>query len=179
MIISELDISGCFLIESKKFEDYRGSFLKIYHQDIYKEIGINFEFAEEFYSVSHKDVIRGMHFQMPPVEHDKIVYCPIGAVSDIFLDIRKNSKTFGQFRKIELTADDGRILFIPKGIAHGFVSLANQSLMVYKTSTVHSASHDAGIKWDSFGFDWEVENPIISERDKSFISFSQFDSPFI
>lgn len=179
MIITELDIPGCFLIESKKFEDNRGSFLKTYHRDIYQQIGIYFEFAEEFYSISHKNVLRGMHFQVPPADHAKVVYCPCGAVNDVFLDIRKKSKTYGQFMSIELTADNGRILFLPNGIAHGFLSMADNSLMVYKTSSVHSPLLDSGIRWDSFGFDWKTKKPIISARDSNFVDFSQFDSPFV
>lgn len=179
MDIIELDIDGCYLIESKKFNDNRGGFLKTYHQIIYHQHGIKFDFAEEFYSLSHKDVIRGMHFQKPPTAHDKLVYCAVGAVNDVFLDIRKSSKTYGQFKKIELTSDNGRVLFIPKGIAHGFVSLTDNALMVYKTSTVHSPVNDAGIRWDSFGFDWMVEKPIISERDKNLPKLYDFETPFI
>lgn len=179
MNISELEISGCFLIQSKRFKDHRGSFVKTYHQDIYRELSLNFDFAEEFYSLSHKNVIRGMHFQTPPEDHDKIVYCPVGAVNDVFVDIRKSSKTYGQFKEIELTEDNGCILLLPKGIAHGFVSLTDNTLMVYKTSTTHSIVNDAGIRWDSFGYDWKVENPILSERDKNFIELSSFNSPFI
>lgn len=179
MFISEFDISGCFLIESKTFKDHRGSFLKTYHRDIYRELGINFEFAEEFYSTSHKNVVRGMHFQTPPADHEKIVYCPVGAVCDVFLDIRKSSKTYGMFKKIELTESNGRVLFLPKGIAHGFLSLSDNSLMVYKTSTVHSPENDAGIRWNSFGCDWVVENPLLSTRDDEFINFSEFESPFL
>ena len=179
MLISELDISGCFLIESKTFKDHRGSFLKTYHRDMYGELGIDFEFAEEFYSTSHRNVVRGMHFQTPPADHEKIVYCPVGAVCDVFLDIRKNSKTYGIFKKIELNADNGRILFLPKGIAHGFLSLVDNSLMVYKTSTVHSPANDAGIRWDSFGCDWGVEQPLLSARDEGFVCFSEFKTPFV
>ena len=178
MKIIELDISGCYLIESKRFEDHRGSFLKIYHQKIYHEFGLNFNFAEEFYSISHRSVIRGMHFQTPPQDHEKIVYCPVGAVCDVFLDIRKSSKTYGYFSKIELTADNGRVLFLPKGIAHGFLSLVDNSLMVYKTSTLYSPTNDAGIRWDSFGCDWGVEQPLLSARDGGFNCFSEFESPF-
>lgn len=179
MDINELDISGCYLIKSKQFNDYRGIFLKTFHSDIYSKFGIDFDFAEEFYSISNKNVIRGMHFQTPPADHDKIVYCPAGAVIDVFVDIRKSSKTYGQFRKIELTSENGKILFFPKGIAHGFMSLADNSLMVYKTSTTHSPVNDAGIRWDSFSCDWGIENPILSARDKNFIKFSDFDSPFL
>lgn len=179
MKISELDIPGCFIIESKKFQDNRGSFVKTFHKEIYKEQKLIFDFAEEFYSISHKNVVRGMHFQTPPEDHDKIIYCPVGAVNDVFVDIRKSSKTYGQFKQIELTEDNGHILFLPKGIAHGFVSLVDNTVMVYKTSTTHSPGNDSGIRWDSFGYDWKVENPILSERDLKFVALSDLDSPFV
>jgi len=179
MNIYELEIQGCYLVESDKFEDHRGSFSKTYHREIYNKFGIFCDFAEEFYSFSHKNVIRGMHFQLPPADHDKLVYCPSGAVKDVFLDIRKSSKTYGQFMSIELTADNRRILFLPKGIAHGFQSLVDNSLMVYKTTTVHFPSLDSGIRWDSFGFDWGIEDPIMSIKDKNLLKFDEFDSPFV
>ncbi|WP_273694895.1 dTDP-4-dehydrorhamnose 3,5-epimerase [Buttiauxella sp. S19-1] len=178
MKITELQIPGCFLIESPKFGDARGSFVKTYHEAIFSELGIDMKIAEEFYSFSKKDVIRGMHFQLPPSDHDKLVYCANGSVLDVFLDIRKDSKTFGQYLAIELSAMNARSLFLPSGIAHGFLSLEDNSLMVYKTSTVHNPIKDAGISWDSFGFEWPVESPIISDRDLKHTSFVNFNTPF-
>jgi dTDP-4-dehydrorhamnose 3,5-epimerase len=178
MKITELQLSGCFLIESPKFSDVRGSFVKTYHESVFKDLGIDMKIAEEFYSFSKKDVIRGMHFQLPPSDHDKFVYCANGAVLDVFLDIRKESATFGQYLAIELSSENARSLFLPSGIAHGFLSLADNSLMVYKTSTVHNPIKDAGISWNSFGFEWPVDTPIISDRDLKHIPFSDFNTPF-
>lgn len=178
MNITKLNISGCYLLESKKFQDQRGSFVKTYHADMFHDAGINFNFAEEFYSTSHKDVIRGMHFQIPPADHDKFVFCAKGAVIDVFLDIRKTSETYGKYISVELTGDNAKALYLPKGVAHGFLSLQNDSLMIYKTSSVHTPVCDSGIKWNSFGFEWPVTEPIISERDSKFIELNNFDSPF-
>ena len=173
MKISKLTIPGCFLIEPNVFIDNRGSFVKTYHADVFGEHGVSFEFKEEFYSCSAKGVLRGMHFQAPPAEHDKIVYCPKGLVLDVILDIRSESPTFGTFLCFELSGINARQLFIAKGVAHGFLSLEDDSMMIYKTSSVYSPDLDRGLLWDSFGFNWGLDNPQISDRDKSFPSFSQ------
>lgn len=178
MKITELYIPGCFLIESSRFDDSRGRFVKTFHKDIFSKHGIEMDFAEEFYSVSNKNVIRGMHFQLPPSDHEKLVFCTNGSVLDVFLDLRKDSKTYGESLSIELSSKNSRTLFLPKGLAHGFMSIEDDSTMVYKTSTIHNPVKDAGILWNSFGFDWPVESPIISERDLKHPSFSEFLSPF-
>ena len=178
MKITELQISGCFLIESPRFEDPRGCFIKTFHEDVFSNFGIKMKFAEEFFSFSKKNVIRGMHFQLPPSDHEKLVFCTSGSVLDVFLDLRKESETYGESLSIELSLKNARALFLPKGIAHGFMSMEDNSTMVYKTSTVHNPIKDAGILWNSFGFDWPVESPIISERDSKHPTFCNFSSPF-
>lgn len=178
MNITELNLSGCYLIESPVFNDTRGQFIKTFHKNIFSKNGINIELAEEFYSSSKKNVLRGMHFQLPPSDHDKLVYCIKGRVLDVFLDIRKKSPTFGESIGIELSGENARSLFLPKGIAHGFLSLEDDSVMIYKTSTVHNPIKDCGILWNSFGFKWPDENPIISDRDTKHILLENFNSPF-
>ncbi|MGV7962402.1 dTDP-4-dehydrorhamnose 3,5-epimerase [Photorhabdus tasmaniensis] len=172
MRITQLKLNGCYLIEPKKFTDERGVLVKTYHESIFVENNLRFSFKEEFYSISAKNVIRGMHFQVPPEDHEKIIYCAIGRVLDVFLDIRSNSPTFGQFIAIELSSENAFQLYLSKGIAHGFLSLEDNSMMVYKTSTVHAPEYDKGIKWDSFGFNWPISEPILSVRDKQFPPFS-------
>lgn len=178
MNFKKLNIEGCYLIELNQFKDNRGTFIKTFHSDEFSKNNINLDMHEEFYSISAKNVIRGMHFQIPPFDHDKFVYCAHGAVLDVIVDIRKNSNTFGQFYHVELNDENNLALWIPKGIAHGFLSLADNSLMFYKTSSVHNPACDSGIKWNSFGFEWPVENVIISEKDSKLCIFSEFDSPF-
>lgn len=172
MKISELTIHGCFLIEPDVFLDNRGSFVKTYHANVFDTHGISFDFKEEYYSCSSKGVIRGMHFQAPPAEHDKIVYCPKGRVLDVILDIRSKSPTFGTFLCFELSGANAKQIFIAKGVAHGFLSLEDDSIMIYKTSSVYSPDFDCGLLWDSFGFDWGLKNPHISDRDKKLPPFS-------
>ena len=160
-----------------KFQDQRGSFIKTYHHNTYSVLGIDLTMEEEFYSLSNKNVIRGMHFQQPPHAHNKLVYCPHGAALDVLLDLRRGT-TYGQVAVTELTADNGHILYIPKGVAHGFLSLEDQTLMVYKTSTAHAPQSDMGIHWASFGFNWSVTEPILSARDQEHVSFSDYQSSF-
>ncbi len=175
-IVKEL-LPGCFLIQPKKIEDPRGYFVKDYHRVMSAELGVHFEIAEEFFSSSHKNVLRGMHFQMPPDDHEKLVYCPYGVVRDVLLDLRKGDG-YGKTASVQISKENNQLIFIPKGIAHGFLALTDDALMVYKTSTVHTPTSDCGIRWDSFGFGWGIDAPITSMRDQEHGSFIDFVSPF-
>jgi dTDP-4-dehydrorhamnose 3,5-epimerase len=172
------ELPGLCLIRPRLFQDARGSFVKTYHQDAFREAGLDFAPREEFFSTSAKNVLRGMHFQLPPAAHAKLVYCLAGGVLDVVLDLRKNSPTFGRFQARELNAANREMFFIPVGFAHGFLALTENATMVYQTDTVYSPAHDAGVRWDSFGFDWPVKNPVLSERDKNFCALAEFPSPF-
>ena len=170
MQLKETDIPGLFIVNNPFFEDARGSFVKTFHTEAFITYGIDLTIRETYYSISNKDVVRGMHFQKPPFDHDKLVYACKGQVLDVVLDIRPSSPTFGKYFSIHLKgASDG--LFIPKGCAHGFVSLQDDSIMVYNVSTVYNPTADKGILWNSFGFEWPVTDPIMSARDQSFPSF--------
>ena len=172
------DLPGVWLLQPRVFTDGRGSFVKTYHAGTFRDLGIAFTPREEFFSVSAKDVIRGMHFQLPPAAHDKLVYCVAGAVLDVVVDLRRSSPAFGRFITRELSETNREMFFIPTGCAHGFLALSGQATMVYQTSTTHSPAHDAGILWDSFGFTWPVNHPVLSDRDRQFPALSSFTSPF-
>src|ERR1035437_6763131 len=144
MTIIQQPFPGTFLIQPKVFADNRGDFVKTFHEPLFLELGIQFMPVEEFFSTSHKNVLRGMHFQMPPHDHDKLVYCIRGRVLDVLVDLRKTSPCFRRCASAELSAVNHHLSFIPKGVAHGFLSLDDDSLMVYKTSTFHAPEHDAG-----------------------------------
>lgn len=171
-IIEEL-LPGCLLMEPLVFTDQRGEFVKTFHDETMNSLGVHFNLHEEFYSISHKNVLRGMHFQTAPHAHAKIVYCLTGEVMDVLLDLRKGTR-FGQTRSTILSGNNKRVLFIPPGIAHGFLSLEDNTMMMYKTDVHHIPAADSGIRWDSFGFDWGQHQPILSDRDKKHRSFSQF-----
>lgn len=157
--------------------DQRGMFVKTFNVEIFKSLGIFFDIQEEFFSESKLGVIRGMHFQLPPHQHKKLVYCQAGAVLDVLLDLRKGSN-YGAAKSFEISAENKNIIYIPEGVAHGFKSLSANATMIYKTSTIHIPSADFGIKWDSFGFNWGNGNFTISERDQRHVSFGEFHSPF-
>ncbi|MBY0244862.1 MAG: dTDP-4-dehydrorhamnose 3,5-epimerase [Sphingobacteriaceae bacterium] len=180
MKLIETKIAGCYEIQPVIFNDGRGRFVKTFHQDIFAQNNLNLEWQEEYYSTSHKNVIRGMHFQLPPHDHEKLVYCSVGAVLDVVVDLRKSSSTHQQHIMVNLSSELGNMLYIPKGCAHGFKSLQDNTVMMYKVSTVYNSDADYGIAWDSCGVDWQLSNtlPIISKRDNSFNNLDVFASPF-
>ena len=179
MKVVKTDFNGLFVIQSNVFTDQRGAFIKTFHKKFFEDNGLESDFRESFFSISKKNVIRGMHFQLPPDDHVKLVYCAKGKILDVVVDLRKNSPTYGKFFSIDLTENNGKIIYIPKGFAHGFKSLTDNSVVVYMTTKEYSPENDTGIRWDSFGFDWKIDNPIISERDKSFLPLEKFESPFL
>jgi dTDP-4-dehydrorhamnose 3,5-epimerase len=175
--IDEGPLPGCRKIRLSKYTDDRGGFVKTFSYSSYAVAGLAFDFREEFYSTSRKGCIRGMHFQFPPHAHEKIVYCAYGAVEDVLLDLRRGGG-YGAVASVTLSEAEPLLLYIPKGIAHGFLSLQDDSLMVYKTSTEYAPQCDSGIRWDSFGYAWNAEAPIMSERDRKHVAFVDFVSPF-
>jgi dTDP-4-dehydrorhamnose 3,5-epimerase/CDP-3, 6-dideoxy-D-glycero-D-glycero-4-hexulose-5-epimerase len=166
------------LITLPAFFDARGSFVKTFHYTSLKERGIDFKLKESYFSYSKKDVIRGMHFQLPPHQHAKIVFCPHGAILDVILDMRKGSPTYKQYFSQELSQQNHKSFYIPEGFAHGFKALTDDAMTYYLVSSEYDKASDTGIRYDSFGFNWEEENPIISERDMSFTPLEHFQSPF-
>jgi dTDP-4-dehydrorhamnose 3,5-epimerase/CDP-3, 6-dideoxy-D-glycero-D-glycero-4-hexulose-5-epimerase len=170
-------LPGVHLLQPKVFSDLRGTFVKTFHTGRFAELGIDFTPVEEFFSISHQHVLRGMHFQLPPHGHSKLVYCIYGRVLDVLLDLRRG-ETYGHCASEELSAANRHQFFIPSGIAHGFLALEPDSVMVYQTSAVHTPTHDDGIRWDSFGFEWPDRKLVISDRDTGFVPLPSFMSPF-
>jgi dTDP-4-dehydrorhamnose 3,5-epimerase/CDP-3, 6-dideoxy-D-glycero-D-glycero-4-hexulose-5-epimerase len=171
-------LRGLLVARPRVFQDARGVFVKTFQREAFEEHGISFAATEEFYSISSRHVLRGMHFQTPPAAHAKLVYCLGGRVLDVVLDLRRGSDSYGRVFSITLNGNKGEGLFIPKGLAHGFLSLEDNSLMYYATDHSHSPQHDDGVAWNSFGFDWPVLEPLLSQRDQKFQGFHEFSSPF-
>lgn len=178
MNICETSINGCYELFPKILEDKRGAFIKTFNEPLFKELGLSAEFKEEYFSISYKNVIRGLHFQTPPFDHDKIVYCLIGDVTDVVVDLRKESPTYGCFQEFSLNETDRNMVYIPSGLAHGFLVKSDKAILLYKVTTSYSPEHDSGIHWNSINYKWSVENPIISERDSKLIELINFKSPF-
>ena len=177
MEFKKLSISGVFEVQNFIARDNRGVFVKTFHENEFNKIGFEGKFSESYYSQSFKSVIRGMHFQTPPQDHEKLVYVVEGKILDVILDLRTGSSTYGKCISVELDAF-GNSVFIPKGCAHGFLTLSDTATVVYNVTTVYDNKHDSGVAWDSFGFDWGTDHPIISDRDQSFVSLNKFNSPF-
>lgn len=178
MKLTETIINGLFIIETPVFNDCRGCFSKYYSSQIFDSLGFDIDIKEIYFSVNRKNVIRGMHFQNPPHGHNKIVFVSSGEINDVVLDIRKNSDTYGAYFSIGLSSDNGIGLLIPEGMAHGFHALHDSTIVNYAQTSCYSKEFDSGIRFDSFGYDWVVDDPIISDRDSSFLPFGMFASEF-
>ena len=178
--VTPLALAGAAVVEPIVQRDQRGSFVKTFHAAQLADAGLQFELREEFYSVSHRGVLRGMHFQTPPFAHKKLVCCLAGRVLDVLVDLRRGSATFGTACSLELSAERPQMVWVPPGLAHGFLSLDDGSCVTYKTDREYAPQHDAGIRWDSFGFAWPLaaDELIISPRDRQHPPLAQFASPF-
>ena len=179
MQIHNLSINGSFFVEFDEFKDERGLFVKTFNRNLFEGTSLaSFSTEEEFFTISNKNVLRGLHFQTPPAEHNKFVYCINGQVSDVLFDLRKESTTYGRHCVIELDSSRMAGVYIPKGIAHGFLSRADNSTLIYKVDSGYDPGNDMGLRWDSCGINWDVKKPILSDRDQQFPSFSEYLSPF-
>lgn len=172
-------LPGCLRIYSKCAADARGSFIKTFHADSFAAAGLRTDWRESYVSCSRRGVIRGMHFQTPPADHAKVVSCVEGEVLDVVLDLRRGSPTYRESRSFHLSAENGDGIYIPSGCAHGFLGLSELSRLLYQVTSVHAADQDCGIAWDSFGFDWGLEGPILSGRDEAHPRLDEFDPPFV
>ena len=173
-----IDIPGCFELQPRVVDDERGRFVKVFHADAFAQSGLETDFREEYYSHSRRGVVRGMHFQVPPSDHVKLVYCVHGEVQDVMLDLRVGSPAYGRFAAVSLSAARGNAVYLPKGVAHGFCATSDLATLVYKVSTVYDPQRDQGVLWSSFGFRWATSAPILSARDASFAPLDAFESPF-
>lgn len=178
MDLAPTGIPGCHLLQPKVVRDVRGSFVKTFQAPHFEKLGLRSDWREEYFSVSARRVVRGMHFQTPPADHAKMVFCLTGEVLDVVVDLRQGSPVYGRAFSFALSAENGRGLYLPSGCAHGFVSIAEASGMYYKVTSVHSPAHDAGIAWDSIGFDWPIDAPLLSDRDGRHPRLADFATPF-
>lgn len=174
----ETPLKDLTIIQSDIFSDSRGDFQKIFQTQLFKDFSMDFDIKEFYYSISHKNVIRGLHFQTPPHDHTKLVFVSQGEILDVVIDLRKDSATFGKLFSIRLNNLDGNSLFIPSGFAHGFLALTDNTIVNYMQTSQYHKESDSGILYSSIDFEWGIKNPIVSERDLSFVSFDQFKTPF-
>ena len=162
-------IEDVILVKPKVFGDNRGFFLESYKKSDFVANGIDVEFNQDNHSKSTAKVLRGLHYQEAPYGQAKLVRCSKGRIYDVAVDIRKGSKTFGQYVKVELSEENKHMLFIPEGFAHGFVVLSEEAELLYKASGEYNQSADRGVYWadEDINIDWEIDfEPILSEKDK-------------
>jgi len=178
----ETKISDLIIIEPTVFGDARGYFLESYNQKKFEEVVGKISFVQDNESKSSKGVLRGLHFQKPPFQQAKLVRCIQGEVLDVVVDIRKNSKTYGQHVTVLLSGDNKRQLFVPRGFAHGFLVLSDSATFAYKVDNTYAPDHDAGIQWNDkeLNIQWGLEECVVlvSSKDTELPSFSEFESPF-
>lgn len=171
------EIEGVFILKHEPIADRRGTFTKIYSTPPTPGLSGNAApFIECYYSVSASGVVRGLHFQVPPHDHTKLVTCLEGSVFDCVMDLRKRSSTYGLAIHHQLVP--GESIVVPSGCAHGFCSTSDNSLLLYHVTSAYSPLHDAGIHWTSARLPWPVPDPILSDRDRAFPQFGEFSSPF-
>ncbi len=178
MKLEKTNLDGFYVISLEPHSDVRGKFVKTFNNDIFSNLGLKCNFYESYFSISKKNVLRGLHFQRPPAEHTKLVFLTAGSILDLVVDLRNSSPSYGEYSIVNLDSNDFKMLYIPEGFAHGFYTKSKKATVVYMTTTVHSPDNDSGIKWDSLGIPWPTNNPIISDKDKDLVTFEKFKSPF-
>jgi len=180
MKINKTFIENLLIIEPQLFKDDRGFFYESYNKNNLDKF-INIVFVQDNESKSDKGVIRGLHFQAPPFEQTKLVRCVSGNILDVAVDLRTNSKTYGKFFSIELSSENNKQLFIPKGFAHGFQVLSETAIVNYKVDNFYNPKSDSGIIWNDkdLSINWNLDlKPILSVKDLTLISFKELKSPF-
>lgn len=182
MEVIKTAIDGVYILEPRIFRDDRGYFFESFSQREFEEKIGKINFVQDNESKSSYGVMRGLHFQRPPYTQSKLVRCVKGAVLDVAVDIRKGSPTYGQHVAVELTADNHRQFFIPRGFAHGFAVLSDEAIFQYKCDNFYAPQADGGISIldASLNIDWQIptEKAILSEKDTKHPLLQDFDSPF-
>lgn len=196
MEFAETSLKGAYLIKPKVFRDERGFFLEFWNEKVFAENRITAKFVQDNHSLStEKGTLRGLHFQLPPLEQAKLVRVTKGSIYDVIVDLRKDSQTFKKWESFELSApaspdkqtrlasrggDNFEMLFVPRGFAHGFVTLEENTEVIYKVDNLYSSEHDSGIIWNDpdLKIDWPIKNPILSNKDSQLQLFKDFNSPF-
>lgn len=173
MKISETRIPAVKIIEPRVFEDDRGYFFEAYRKSILDEVGIEEEFVQDNVSKSYRNAIRGLHYQIENPQA-KLVQCLKGSILDVAVDLRQNSPSFGNYVAIKLSDVSKRMLFIPKGFAHGFSVLSDEAIVAYKCSDYYNAEGERGVRWDDplIRVNWDVTRPILSDKDRKLPLFS-------
>jgi len=183
MQISKTNIEGLLEITPRVFEDERGYFYESYSKQAFSKIGLDVDFVQDNQSLSKKGVLRGLHFQNPPFAQGKLVRVVKGSVIDVAVDLRKDSPTYGKYHKVLLTEENKRLFWIPSGFAHGFLTLEDDTIFIYKVTGVYNKESEGCIKWDDadLNIDWDIPSDmdlLVSDKDKEGDLFKDFVSQF-
>lgn len=180
MEIRETKLSGLIILEPKVFGDERGSFMETYNRETFARLGLDMTFVQDNESVSAKGVLRGIHFQRPPFAQGKLVRVVSGRALDYAVDLRRNSPTYGQYACVELSGRNKRMMYLPEGFAHAFLSLEDDTVFNYKCTNFYNKQSEDGLLWSDkdLGIEWPMDNPILSEKDLKLGLFKDFVSPF-
>ena len=180
MQIEKTELPGVLVLTPRRFGDARGFFAETWSRRRLAEAGIEAEFVQDNHSLSAKaGTLRGLHFQVPPHAQGKLVRCGRGTLWDVAVDLRRGAPTYGAWTGAELSAENGRQLWIPPGFAHGFVTLTDDTEIVYKCTDDYAPEAERALRWDSCGIDWPLSDPpILSEKDAAAPPLEAFDTPF-
>ncbi len=180
MEIVETKLKGVVVLKPKVFEDARGHFFESYNEKLFKEAGLNLNFVQDNQSLSQRGVLRGLHFQNPPHAQGKLVRVITGSVFDVAVDIRTGSPTYGQWFGQELSGKNKWMMYIPEGFAHGFATLEDNTIFAYKCTNFYNKASEDCILWNDpqLNINWNLENPLLSEKDLQGKLFGDFKSQF-
>lgn len=181
MHVEHTNLEGVVLLTPRRFGDARGWFSETWNKRALAEAGINADFVQDNHSMSAPvGTLRGLHYQAPPHAQDKLVRCTRGVIFDVAVDARAGSPSYGQWVGYELSAENGAQLYVPKGFLHGFVTRTADAEVQYKCTDYYAPESDGGVRWDSLGIDWGLTgDPILSDKDRDAVAFSDWNSPFI
>lgn len=180
MQIEKTEIEGLLIIKPKVFEDARGHFFESFNKNVFFENGLSLEFVQDNQSLSNKNVLRGLHFQSPPYAQGKLIRVIKGSVLDVAVDIRKSSPTYGKHLVIKLSEQNKIMFYIPEGFAHGFLTLEDNTIFSYKCTNFFNKESEGSLLWNDLdlNINWEITDPILSDKDKVAPQFNSFNSPF-
>ncbi len=181
MEISNTKIPGLLVIKPAIFKDSRGYFFESHNEEKLLKAGIDIRFVQDNESKSQRGVLRGLHFQNPPYSQGKLVRVIQGAVLDVAVDLRKKSPTYGKWDSIILSAENKLMYWVPEGMAHGFLTLENDTIFFYKCTSVYNKESEGCIRWNDpeLNVEWGTDNPILSDRDRITPFFKDFKSQFV
>lgn len=181
MRLIETDIPDLVILEPRVFQDERGFFMESYNKEMLASYGLEYDFIQDNHARSGEGVLRGLHFQKPPMDQAKLVRVTRGSVYDVAVDLRKGSPTYGKWAGVTLSADNFLQFLVPRGFAHGYVTLEPDTEFQYKVDNYYAPKLDGGIIWNDpdLAIDWPVESPTLSAKDRELPTLTEFDSPFV